>query len=338
MQPVALDSPNGLDAVARALLLTLRQLDAAPGGVGCVRSTRVLEVALAHGAPPAYAYDCLSTLGQPWWTTLSPFARHGNFGSPDDPPADAHYTEVGLSELGVVAAAAEAGEGAPLPLGLVMGDAHAGGRRPPFAADQVVDALLRLHRGGAQAEEEAQHALGKPHFPTCEVAGAIDDLLVGERAVLVLTAPTAVDPTNSRGVRITGFAPSVGIFDTAEAIAQAAKTARRPDDGWARSGPVVDSDENRYRDRSGPLPLSGIRNMTRRGEWLLEIKIQAEADADDVVDQLRKLWPVRLAMQADLGQPWADAANGWLDAFAANNPMGVDLEAHLRQHLPSSLP
>jgi restriction system protein len=59
--------------------------------------------------------------------------RHGNFGSRDgDPPAGWRYTDVRLSPAGQVALAAERGELAPVPVGLITGTTYQFGTRPPF--------------------------------------------------------------------------------------------------------------------------------------------------------------------------------------------------------------
>src|SRR5260221_8640476 len=109
-------------------------------------SARVLGVVGERiGLAPGYAYRVLTDLALPWKLPVPLVDGHGNFGSRDgDPPAGWRYTEARLSPAGQVALAAERGELAPVPAGLITGNTYQLGLRPPFRPAAVLDAILQV--------------------------------------------------------------------------------------------------------------------------------------------------------------------------------------------------
>jgi DNA gyrase subunit A len=97
------------------------------------KSARVLTVIEERiGLAPGFAYQVLVDLARPWKLPVPLVDGHGNFSSPDgDTPAGWRYTEVRLSPAGEVALAAQRGELAPVPVGLITGTTYQGapGRR-----------------------------------------------------------------------------------------------------------------------------------------------------------------------------------------------------------------
>src|SRR5258708_450806 len=75
-------------------------------------------VGLARG----HACEVLTDRALPWKIAARLVDPRGNFGSRDgDPPAMWRYTDARLSPVGQVALAAERGETAPVPVGLING-------------------------------------------------------------------------------------------------------------------------------------------------------------------------------------------------------------------------
>ena len=103
------------------------------------------EVDARTGIGLRIASEPLYDLARPWVVHHRLLDVNGNVGSPDFGPADPRYTECRLTALGAEALAAERGDRSPLPIGLVTGDVHAGGRRPPFDPGRVADAVARAN-------------------------------------------------------------------------------------------------------------------------------------------------------------------------------------------------
>jgi hypothetical protein len=109
-------------------LAILEALDARRGrrgrqSVSCEKVLAALEneVGLARG----YGYQVLIDLAQPWKLPVPLVDGIGNFGGRgNDPPASPRYTEARLSPVGQVALAAERGQIAPVPIGMINGNTH----------------------------------------------------------------------------------------------------------------------------------------------------------------------------------------------------------------------
>ena len=66
-----------------------------------VKCARVVGDVMANYHPhgDSAIYDALVRMGQPFSLTAPLIDKHGNFGSPSDPPAASRYTECRLSQL-----------------------------------------------------------------------------------------------------------------------------------------------------------------------------------------------------------------------------------------------
>ena len=107
------------------------------------RSAKVLDaVEVRIGLAPGYAYEVLLDLARPWQMPLLLVDGQGNFGTRgNDPAANYRYTEAGLTRAGEVVLAAERGELAPVPVGLINGNVYREGLRPPFRPLAIIEAL-----------------------------------------------------------------------------------------------------------------------------------------------------------------------------------------------------
>jgi hypothetical protein len=203
---------SGVGLVELAILEALDARRAWPrrgrGPASCLKLLLALEdgIGLARG----YAYQVLIDQALPWKLPIPLIDGQGNFGSRgSDPPASAYYTEARLSLAGQVALASERGEIAPVPIGLINGNTHRQGTRPPFRPAAIIDAIREVLRRPRTTAKQMLDIIGPPEFPTgCTVIGDLDGLVAGQRTEL-------------------GLQSRVTVTDAAHMIARKTKAARR---------------------------------------------------------------------------------------------------------------
>ncbi len=88
------DARDGLKPVQRRILYTMHDMGLRPDR-GHVKSARVVGEVMGrlHPHGDVAIYDALVRVTQPWAMRLPLVDGHGNFGSPDDPPAAMRYSE-----------------------------------------------------------------------------------------------------------------------------------------------------------------------------------------------------------------------------------------------------
>ncbi len=88
------DARDGLKPVQRRILYTMNDMGLRPDR-GHVKSARVVGEVMGrlHPHGDSAIYDALVRMAQPWSLRVPFIDGHGNFGSPDDPPAAMRYTE-----------------------------------------------------------------------------------------------------------------------------------------------------------------------------------------------------------------------------------------------------
>ena len=88
------DARDGLKPVQRRILYAMHDMGLRPDR-GHVKSSRVTGEVMGRFHPhgDGAIYDALVRMAQPWSMRLPTVDGHGNFGSPDDPPAAMRYTE-----------------------------------------------------------------------------------------------------------------------------------------------------------------------------------------------------------------------------------------------------
>ncbi len=94
------DVRDGLKPVQRRILWAMHDANLRPDRP-FVKCARVVGEVMANYHPhgDASIYDALVRMGQPFSLTAPLIDKHGNFGSPSDPPAASRYTECRLSPL-----------------------------------------------------------------------------------------------------------------------------------------------------------------------------------------------------------------------------------------------
>ena len=96
------DARDGLKPVQRRILYTMNDMGLRPDR-GHVKSARVVGEVMGrlHPHGDGAIYDALVRMAQPWSMRLPMVDGHGNFGSPDDPPAAMRYTECRMGPAAV---------------------------------------------------------------------------------------------------------------------------------------------------------------------------------------------------------------------------------------------
>lgn len=96
------DARDGLKPVQRRILYAMYDMGLRPDR-GHVKSSRVVGEVMGRFHPhgDTAIYDALVRQAQPWSLRIPTVDGHGNFGSPDDPPAAMRYTECRMAPAAV---------------------------------------------------------------------------------------------------------------------------------------------------------------------------------------------------------------------------------------------
>ena len=101
------DARDGLKPVQRRILYSMYDMGLRPDR-GHVKSSRVVGEVMGRFHPhgDSAIYDALVRMAQSWSMRVPTVDGHGNFGSPDDPPAAMRYTECRMAPAAVEMTAA----------------------------------------------------------------------------------------------------------------------------------------------------------------------------------------------------------------------------------------
>ena len=303
---VDVSAATGLGVLDLAVLEACERLGATPDRP-YLKSARILdEVYAATGIGPRVAYEPLCDLARPWQLHLLLIDFHGNFGSPDFDAAGSRYTEARLTPFGVAALAAERGEIGPLPIGLINGNLHAGGRRPPLDPHRVIAAL---RAASENPSTDLAALVGPPEFPTgCEVEVADPTALAaGDRTTLALSARLHLERSDLLIVSCLPPGSSVGeIGERLNAI-----HAR-----WHNSLGAPDEEAIRY--------VVDFHDSTTEHGSRFEIHLAGDSDTDAVSALLRRMPGIRRTIDVAFGQ----AVQSRVEEIAGH--AGDDLSDRLR--------
>jgi len=303
---------SGVGLVELAILEALDALGAQPGQPYQPNAMVLAAVEDLIGLAPGYAYEVLLDLGRPWTMPVSLISPCGNFGSRGhDQAANFRYTESGLTQAGQVVLAAERGELAPVPVGLINGNTHRGGTRPPFRPQGIIEALRQVSWHCGLSDAELAALVGPPEFGNgCSVTGDFAALAAGRGTILRLEARVSVGEDS---VVIENLPPNANPDDTAADIANRA----RPHD-WASRYPALH--------QQALLPLKDLRDESRAATDTdrLVCVPKAGTSPDQLRDQLIDVYGVHTTVEVTLPQPLAVMLRGWVGA-------------HQDEDLPASL-
>jgi DNA gyrase/topoisomerase IV subunit A len=245
-----------------------------------IKTMRVLDALYeATGIGPHTTYEPLLDLARHWRAHLLLIDFHGNAGAPDFGAASPRYTECRLTPLGAAALDAEQGRIGPLPIALINGDAHAGGRRPPLDPGRVVQAI----RAAATASDpELSAIIGLPRFPTlCEVLGDAHRFAAGESVVLTLRARILDQGRSS--FAMDRLPPGSAVSEIANMIQRRVEMAKVG--------------------RAEPLAIRDIHNESAGDLTRLVFHLAPGAAMAEVRDQISEAWGVRRTMTVHLDRP-----------------------------------
>ena len=298
---------SGAGLVECAILEALHSTDGRPR---YRRSARVLAAVEDRiGLAPGYAYEVLVDLARPWTMPLSLVSGQGNYGSRgNDPAANYRYTEARISPVGQVALAAERGDLAPVPIGLINGNVYREGTRPPFRPQGVIEAIREVIQRPGVTSKDLIGIVGPPHFMNgCAVTGDFAALAAGRATVLRLQARVTVSDDHS-SVMIENLPPNANPDETAQSIANRARAR-----DWAPRYPGLH--------RQAHLPLSDVRDQSSqaRDTDLLVCVPEPGTAPEHLRDQLMDIYGVYTTVSVALPRPLATTLRRWAEAYATED-------------------
>lgn len=315
VQGVSVGERSGLGAVEVAILAALDAAGARPDR-GYVRSGRVLDTVEqgATGLGPGYAYRVLVDLAQPWTVSVPLVSGQGNFGSRgNDPPANFRYTEARLTKAGAVVLAAERGQIAPVPVGLINGNVYQEGTRPPFPAATMIAAVRQVMRHPDVPDRELVEIVGPPVFPTGHTGrGDLAALAAGRETLLRLEADVTISD-DRRWVIVEDIPFGMTTDDVAKDIADRATLYH-----WAATDPSLS--------RAAGLPIADFHAETghRHPAGRFVCVVAPEATPEEVRGRLLDVYGVYTTVRAKLPRPLPVLLREWVSAH-----QGKDLEVSL---------
>lgn len=319
---------SGVGLVELAILeaLDARRARSRARAVSCEKVLAALEdeIGLARG----YAYQVLIDLAQPWKLPAPLIEKFGNFGSRgNDPPASPRYTEARLSPVGQVALAAERGQIAPVPIGMINGNTHRAGLRPPFRPAAVIDAIRQVLLKPRLPGSSITGIVGPPGFITgCTVTGDLPALAAGQHAELGLHARvTVTDATHVRDrvtkAAIPGHRPPPFTRDPGRPVIVIDKFPpyTNTDDVGLSIGKRIEEHSWQARHPElgtlAGLPISYVGDLSAGSDYWY-VCLPADGTPPEVLrDQLLKVHGVSIYITTRLPKPLPTMIRTWIRAY-----------------------
>ncbi|HEX6515104.1 MAG TPA: DNA topoisomerase (ATP-hydrolyzing) [Nocardioidaceae bacterium] len=290
------DARDGLKPVQRRILYTMADMNLRPDR-GHVKSARVVGEVMGrlHPHGDGAIYDALVRMVQ-WWSMRVPLVDgHGNFGSPDDPPAAMRYTECRMAPAAVPMTASidedtvdfkpnydsRELEPAVLPSaipnllvngasGIAVGMAT---NIPPHNLVEVVQALRHLINHPDATLDDLMRFVPGPDLPTGgKIVGldGIRDAYESGRGSFRMRASARVENVTARrkGIVVTELPYGVGLERVVERIAALVKSKKLQG-------------------------ITDVKNLTDRDKGLrLVIEIKNGFHPEALLEQLYRLTPM----------------------------------------------
>jgi hypothetical protein len=261
---------SGVGVVEFAILEALDSRGARSGRRPAGNARVLADVEERLGLAPGYAYEVLLDLARPWKVPVWLVDGFGNYGDlTGGPHSEFRHTMARLSAAGEVAVAAERGELAPVPIGLINGNTYRDGRRPPFRPAGIIEAVRQVIRQPRVTSKELVDIIGVPDFPTgCAVTGDLAALAAGRPAVLRLQARVTIGdlatvaagrpPALWLQARVTGDDHRIVVVENMPPNADR-------DDLILRLADQSDRTQRRRGGRAGSLPLAEVVDSSLDG-------------------------------------------------------------------------
>jgi hypothetical protein len=299
---------SGVGLVECTILEALDSLGAQPRRHR--RSAKVLDAVEERiGLVPGYAYEVLLDLARPWQMPLLLVDGQGNFGSRgNDPAANYRYTEAGLTRAGEVVLAAERGDLAPVPVGLINGNVYREGLRPPFRPLAIIEALRQIIQRPGVTGKDLTNIVGPPCFLNgCTVTGDFAAMAAGRPTTLRLEACVTVSDDH-RHVLIKNFPPNANPDEVATTLANRARMRE-----WAVEHPGLYGRIH--------LPLADLRDKSsqaRDTDLLVCVPARGTA-AEQLREQLMNVYGVYTTVRVDLPRSLPAMLRNWVKANTAED-------------------
>jgi DNA gyrase subunit A len=247
------DARDGLKPVQRRILYTMNDMGVRPDR-GHVKSARVVGEVMGrlHPHGDGAIYDALVRMAQPWSMRLPTVDGHGNFGSPDDPPAAMRYTECRMAPSAVAMTASidedtvdfkpnyDSREREPVVLpaaiphlvvngatGIAVGMAT---NMAPHNLVEVVQALRHLITHPDATLDDVMRFVPGPDLPTGGMIVGLDgvrDAYESGRGTFRMRATARVEPVGRRkGIVVTELPYGVGTEKVSERIKSLVQTKK----------------------------------------------------------------------------------------------------------------
>jgi DNA gyrase subunit A len=247
------DARDGLKPVQRRILYTMNDMGVRPDR-GHVKSARVVGEVMGrlHPHGDGAIYDALVRMAQPWSMRLPTVDGHGNFGSPDDPPAAMRYTECRMAPSAVAMTASidedtvdfkanyDSREREPVVLpaaiphlvvngatGIAVGMAT---NMAPHNLVEVVQALRHLVTHPDATLDDVMRFVPGPDLPTGGMIVGLDgvrDAYESGRGTFRMRATARVEPVGRRkGIVVTELPYGVGTEKVSERIKSLVQTKK----------------------------------------------------------------------------------------------------------------
>jgi len=296
---------SGVGLVECTILEALDSLGAQPRRHR--RSAKVLEgVEERIGLAPGYAYEVLLDLARPWTMPLLLVDGQGNFGSRgNDPAANYRYTDAGLTRAGEVVLAAERGNLASVPVGLINGNVYRQGLRPPFRPQAIIEALREVIQRPRVTSKDLASIVGPPCFLNgCTVTGDYAAMAAGRPTTLRLEARVTMSDDHRR-VLIENFPPNANPDEVAHTLADRARMRT-----WAAEHPGLYGRTH--------LPLGDLRDESSqaRDTDLLVCVPARGTTAEQLREQLMNVYGVYTTVRVDLPRSLPAMLRNWVKAHA----------------------
>ena len=296
------DARDGLKPVHRRILWSMYDRGHTPARAH-VKSATVVGDVIGHYHPhgDTAIYDSMVRMGQSFSLRHTLVDPHGNFGSPDDPPAAYRYTEARLTQLAMKMVEGidqdtvdlvdnfdgKKTEPTVLPSrfpnllvngsqGIAVGMAT---NIPPHNLGETIDAAIHLlDNDEATSEDLAEHVKG-PDFPTgAQIlgrGGIRDAYTTGKGSIKMRAVAEIVEEKNRSQIVVTEVPYQTSVDRIAEKAADAVERG------------VIDG-------------IREIRNESARGKLRLVFELKRDAPAIVVLNNLFKHTPMQMTFSANM--------------------------------------
>src|SRR6476619_6575017 len=289
------DVCDGLKPVQRRILWAMHDANLRPDRP-FVKCARVVGEVMANYHPhgDTSIYDALVRMGQTFSLTAPLIDKHGNFGSPSDPPAASRYTECRLSQVAMEMLAGidegtvdrepnyDGSRSQPVVLparfpnllvngaqGIAVGIAT---NIPPHNLGEVCNATLHLIDHPDATPDDLMHFVKGPDFPTGAYilgrAGIMDAYRTGRGSIRMRAKTEIVEGKTSSEIHVTQLPYQVSVSSVASKVAE-----------------LVDS-----RQIEG---IRDIKNLSSGEDTKLVVYLKRDANASVVLNNLFKHTPLQ---------------------------------------------